>query len=389
MTKEEFYTLKVGDLITIIEHDLHDSSFYNVDDLNIDYDNEYDIVNINKEKECIIINYYDSNSDNHIQTTVHYLDAFNLSSRLILNEEILNSIKNTLLRVYPDNHDINLKNDKIIIQIHFPKNNITNNNGVSNEILDLFIKLVFYPCGTLNTIEGTRTTCTDIEVQRGYCHSHISSSIGTYSYNVCFGTNTSIVEAKQELHINYTEDMFECFLYMLQDFVVHESIKGGPYGGGLQKLYNETNISTFVESRILKQSYYQYLRKTPIFNLTILQDNDFNEFDIIKDKEFEKSVYETLKDDFPQQVVIKENNTYIAKTSMSLSDANYESLYERNKNSHVIFKDKIVPIVILRTKEKEITNADFYMHPEITKYILSNLKQNINKFYNEQYNKVV
>lgn len=389
MTKEEFYTLEVGDLIKIIQHDFHDLSFDNIDDVDIDYDKEYDIINIDKEKECIIINYYDHTSDICTKTTVYYLDAFNLSTRLILNEEILNSIKNTLLRVYPDTHDINLKNDRIIIQIHFPKNTITNNNGVSNEILDLFIKLVFYPCGTLDIIEGTRTTCTDIEVQRGYCHSHISASIGTYSSNVCFGTDTSIVEARQELYINYNEDMFECFLYMLQDFVVHESIKGGPYGGGLQKLYNGINLSTFIESRILKQSYNQYLQKTSVFNLTILQHNDFNEFDIVKDEEFEKSVYEILKNNFSQQIVIKENNKYINKTSISLSDSDYKSLCERHKNSHVIFKDKIIPIVILRTKEKEITNADFCMNPEITKYILSNLKQDINKFYNEQYNKVV
>lgn len=392
MTKEEFEKLKVGDKITILYKDWNVLTFdgeINYQDFDNDdflFHGDHDILEIWKSQGTMEIR-ADIGDDNE-RVIIHYTDAVSYSSRLIINKEIEKSIQNTLMRVYPNTHDFVTTKTEMIAQIHFPKNTISNDHGRQHEILDLYIKLTFFPAGKLKSIEGTRTTCTDIEVKRSYCHSHVSANICNYSSNVCFGSNTEIESSKQELYIGYTEDNFECLLYMLEDFVKHESISGGPYNGGLKNLYHSTTGLSFISIRNLSRIYTYYMNRVPNIDLTFSNTNDLSELNIIDDTKFEESLYQILKDQYPDFVVVKEGKRYLNKENARISDIDYKNLCDRHSGNHITFKGvKIVPNII-RTVETKSIDSNLCMNPKIKNYILSNLTEKINKFYNEQYDKV-
>jgi len=165
-----------------------------------------------------------------------------------IQKEIVKQMMDTLNTVYKDRWSFQFYhlNKFPHILIYFPKFNISNSEGRTHEILDLYIRLEFN--GILDTgpylksqITGFRTTLTEKEKSSGYIHSHIYSDSDYFDYfnenydgcnyrSFCLGT--SEVGDLIQLIIGaetFDKNLFELFLLTLDSYVKWESLEGGPY----------------------------------------------------------------------------------------------------------------------------------------------------------------
>jgi hypothetical protein len=184
------------------------------------------------------------------------IEVGDLSANLLPN---ILSIEALLEELYPDLHDIVLDCSymisdtsletniagfsytsciseiyfKISFIIKYPEITISNTNGKSHLIKDLYVRA--YVEGdsynfTVHEIEGARTTLTYIEARSNYVHSHIHTEIkdAHIYHKFCTGTG-EITQIQSRLKLDSVKAMFKMYFLQLNMFVTHESIEGIPY----------------------------------------------------------------------------------------------------------------------------------------------------------------
>jgi hypothetical protein len=113
--------------------------------------------------------------------------------------------------------------------IHFDEIKITNSEGAEHKIEDLVFRIMIDCVSkTIIRIEARRMSATSEEIGSGYGHSHIDGCLYGFSGEVCM-SNTDIAEAYGKLKLEHNPDIFQLFLYMIENFSSWESIEGGPY----------------------------------------------------------------------------------------------------------------------------------------------------------------
>lgn len=113
------------------------------------------------------------------------------------------------------------------IYIHYPEFEITNNNGNSHTIKDLFIRVNICVDNTITGFSIKRTTFTNEEIVSNYCHSHCNGIYKDF-HSTCLGTGP-IVNTIRTLTLEYDEDILQLFIRELDLYIKHESLEGIPY----------------------------------------------------------------------------------------------------------------------------------------------------------------
>lgn len=115
-----------------------------------------------------------------------------------------------------------------IVLIRFPKVTVTNEDGDSVDITELYAKIRLNYNGTAGgTFQLIRTEYPVDQYVSGYCHSHVAG-VSTSFQTPCLGTGpirTTIDRLTREADL----DLWGLFCFELSKYVQVESLKGGPH----------------------------------------------------------------------------------------------------------------------------------------------------------------
>ena len=131
------------------------------------------------------------------------------------------------------------------VTIRFPQVTVSNEFDESTIIRDLYTCIYFTSTGAFRGTRMFRTTFTDLEIYKGYVHSHLpklihcfsndneltSSHIDRivdYSESPCLGTGP-LVRVISFLVNSFDEDYWGLYFAELARYVTIESVSGGPY----------------------------------------------------------------------------------------------------------------------------------------------------------------
>lgn len=140
--------------------------------------------------------------------------------------------------------------------VHFPEINIQSSGGGRKRLLrDFFAKLEF-------TIEkkgdfrfsgfkGARGSLTQVEVTKGYIHSHISSG-GFFMFGgFCMG-QSDIGKIYNTSNLSF--DHVYALAFNLKAFLEHESIEGTPYKR-ISDIFNSRNVTQSISDTITREGH--------------------------------------------------------------------------------------------------------------------------------------
>lgn len=118
------------------------------------------------------------------------------------------------------------------ILVWFPEVTVTNENGRSVDIQDIYMKVQVEPDGSMNgSPTMNRATYPFDQFQSNYMHSHtpgINKSSSSSFQHICTGSGP-IQATIGNLNGGFDEDLWQLFCSELEDFVHVESLRGGPY----------------------------------------------------------------------------------------------------------------------------------------------------------------
>lgn len=226
------YYLAKGGLIKNISDGKIYYSLYGIDDHSEYCNNDKaTCINILNPNDIKRISYSLFISEEYVKVVPEDLTAVidYYNKKLELAKENFKHLEDSLNLIYPDNHEIIAEDDKTIVTLYFDKITIRNERA-SNEITNLFVKLTFDKlCRLAKTIEGTRTSQSVEEYDSNYIHSHLPRArIGSGYREFCLGT-TDMYTTIEELKVEYEALSMELLLIRIKDYVVWESLSGGPY----------------------------------------------------------------------------------------------------------------------------------------------------------------
>lgn len=199
-------------------------------------------------------------------------------------EEYFEQLKNIFINHYSEETVDYVEIEDIVnITIHFPELNITNRNELSHTIKDLYVRLTFNKVTgkLLERPQGTKLTYSLAEYSSKYIHSHLPPySIDSFS-PFCLGA-TAFAEFVAVLQTERpTEDQLEYFLYQLDNYLVWESLEGGPYNrisNIAVKINNGRSISTLGKDYIIM--LIKELENIPI---NVVPGNYYYEYHVDRD----------------------------------------------------------------------------------------------------------
>lgn len=276
------------------------------------------------------------------------------------------------------------------IWIHFPEFTITNSNGDSHNIRDLFVILdiTVYPENIViqdNRLRGFRTTLTYKELISGYQHSHLyprndyfsNFDEDMYLGNFCLGTS-EIGDLIQIINNEtFDEGIFELFLVLLKDVFKWESLEGTPYirMNSISSYRNSTE-SFRVNSTMLEEavscilSYPDILRKC---NYNVVE----NSLKIVDDSFF----IDSLKTLFLKKGKVSLLCTVSNDRYLEIKDE--IPIFLENPNKHILFRGYKKPLKIINTNvfcSSQDNNINKYMiYPFLLDRIVNKINSEINK----------
>jgi len=262
------------------------------------------------------------------------------------------------------------------IIVKFPDITITNSVNFKHNIKDLYVKIQFVYCEEIDNfvpfaIGGTRGKVTDIEAYSSYMHSHLQFLVGNF-YPFCIGDRESEFGAlMMECADNLTRENFQALFYMLETLVGWESLEGVPFYkiGNLNS--NETTLPVILESD--NKSYAEKLFEYRQENRMDINWKYENEVKINDDETFEE--YIKFSSDIREYV-----QSYIVGR---LTNGDYVNLSKRKKlptqtqlDRTFIYNGDNIKLEIVTTTESFVNN--FFVHPNIKKYIKTHLENEAN-----------
>ena len=202
--------------------------------------------------------------------------------------------------------------------VRFPEITVTNEDGLSTKIYDLFCRVFINEAGGLLRMQFRRTTFTAEQFNSGYIHSHLPPS--SYAWSAyCWGKGpmaTIIADLKE-----FNSILWEQFCMTLATTLPIESLAGGPYirienlgqradkrfesymniYAGCIKRISEGSavvVKAFMEYLLNKDFFDPYLQvygdevyfNIPITDLAVYLSKEWEEF--FMDNDFSGDIYE-------------------------------------------------------------------------------------------------
>lgn len=159
------------------------------------------------------------------------------------------------------------------IVIHFTDFYITNGHS-KNYIKDLYVLLSFEIKSKNESkvsLNGIRATVSPMEYIRNYGHSHLSGGC-FYKGTFCLGSGP-LNQTICTIIPDYNDDLFQLFLYQLNDYVKWESIQGGPYRR-INSIYANKKIN-YAKWLSLEYAYRKFIENKCKFEI-ILNNNSID-----------------------------------------------------------------------------------------------------------------
>lgn len=161
---------------------------------------------------------------------------------------------------------------KFAVIIHIPYKKITNENDLSTDLYDVFLKLQFSNSGRFfPRFQILRSTYTLEQFNKGYMHSHTPAfnlDFGISWETPCTGSgpiNGTMMELSRQSYF-LDENTIQLLLWELDKFVGVESIAGGPYmrienmGNNQSGISRVSSISRYISDPHMKEFFISYLQ---------------------------------------------------------------------------------------------------------------------------------
>ena len=325
----------------------------------------------------------------------------------ISNETLRNNVKDmmeTLEAVYPDRWSFLFEDCCRFprILIHFPCFQISNSEGYSHTIKDLFVKLytiIDQSTGKIsfeNSISGFRTTLTDAELHTGYLHSHLSSVDRSYfeSFNTkdvpnrwfCLGSGETldllnIMNGADE----FDKNLFELFLYTLDGFVKWESLEGGPYIKLRSIQLNSENDRYKYQIRThIVESAKDILRYDTDLQRKLKYTFSNGNVSVIPDMDFE----EVLKIYFLDKNLMSVFCIYESRDYWKVPEK-YLNTLDYTENEGILFRGykkslKLIDTVYQKNREL-LDTSNLIIHPRIVQTLIDYLNERVTFKYLNYY----
>lgn len=244
---------------------------------------------------------------------------------------VLNKITTSLESVYPGMWDIQFfwKVNKVgervgfatnlmYVIIKFPELTITNSSKYIHLLKDLYVRIPIFIRDTgleIKTIEGTRLTLSDSEINNSYYHSHLPQSTQPSKFETfCTGVG-EINNLTSLLNSGFDEDLFKMYLMHLETFVGWESIEGTPYRY-IKSLIESTDVVKSVPISTLPTNYNRiitHLKVHPSLKSKVQWKINRNKYEVVDNLALEEMLMEVFRG-YDNYLCIKNNKgEYVIK----------------------------------------------------------------------------
>jgi hypothetical protein len=277
-------------------------------------------------------------------------------------------------------------------KVLYPKFTISNSQGRTHEIKDLFVYHSFkYSNGSVHPykLEGGRFSKTDLEITSGYQQSHLGSYSSWkdnpfYCSNFCVGSDTDVSLMLAEFEIEMDFERYELFLFCVDTMITWESLEGVPY-------IKMENIQNANSGRVTNSDgTYENTIVSKIINDAIPLDVDFYVADgvykihpnlrasnFIKKLVLERYTFAVAK----SIIVSKVPNTFNMYLQMKAEGATAKAMNKITATQdYTIFRGrKIFPRVIKEDGRKStpISIDDYIVYPKFLENVLRKLETRI------------
>lgn len=320
---------------------------------------------------------------------------------------IVDNIIGVLNRTYGENWDFHFtpKRDyadvyfELRVIIIFPVLEITNQDDLSHTIRDLIVSFKVGFCHfTIEEIKGTRGKLEYLEWKTGYLHSHIPSN--RYSgFNSVFNlssfcTAPDINEVLMDINGNYSEELFESFLYNIQSMVEWESIEGRPHirMNSIHVSPNDYLQPKIISPTSLAKHYENFLLKvTPEFESSLNFVFKDGKYQVKKDKALQDNIKNILKSNSAvalELIIREEEDNYIGyDTNAVITDFSVTEKFQglnfetgvREAPYFYIQARKVEFSVDDYTGEQTIDINNYKVHPKFLNYVTTKLDKQLYK----------
>lgn len=233
-------------------------------------------------------------------------------------KEDIKKVSKIIQGIYPDKWEISdIIADKIkytvdyYITIHFPEIEITNSRNESEVIYDLYVRFLVKEGSYILGIHGFRTTYTNQQIKKNYCHSHINGVPNSGFSSFCIGQAdirdvlSMTLEDKNKL-LGEKEDILEYLLLQLEVYLSWESIEGTPYNyineiaedeiiRYIKNLGQPLNVGNLTVKSLLKTHIADFQK---YINLTQLNIDGFNIYKLSNNKDLELCIGSLIPTEF-------------------------------------------------------------------------------------------
>jgi hypothetical protein len=297
---------------------------------------------------------------------------------------------------YGDNVDLQWikdgnRNYAPVFKVVYPKFNITNSQGQSHQIRDLFVLHRFsyssFGTFTIKRPEGGRLSKTVEEIVSHYQQSHLTRHSEWikdpfHATDFCLGNDTDVSRMLAEFEAELDWDRLELYLYCVDSMVTWESLEGVPFRY-ISSISNSTSTSVSgfdsnYADRIIRQ----------ILNTKIPLDVDFyvkdNRYKIATNRRasdfIKKIVLDTLTVSGYKRILVtvhpSDCQKYLAMGTTAISN----SMEVEAKDQYTIFRGKKVYAKVIKEKqekEKQVSIEDYIIYPKFLDYVCRELEYKI------------
>jgi hypothetical protein len=266
--------------------------------------------------------------------------------------------------------------------ISMPEVKISNSEGRSLIIKDVFIKLAFNArIEHVGRLYGTRLSRSYEEQRSSYIHSHLPAISSFNWQSFCLGggeTRTS------ELVLGLTadgwnQDNLRSLLILLYGFISWESLQGGPHIKMSNINRREESRLPSLDSNVLNGYYKSFIEKGFDIPLKTYNSNGFINY-IIEDKE--SSYLKDILKISQHKVIRNPNGTTSNYNPMqsTVTDSQIRSASE-NYSGRIEFRGEILNTFIYKSatdKKDDIDESVLEPSPQVVQFITKELQKNIN-----------
>jgi len=277
-------------------------------------------------------------------------------------------------------------------KVLYPKYTITNSQGRTHEIRDLFVYHSFkWTNGAVHPykLEGGRFSKTDLEITSAYQQSHLGShsswtSNPFYCSYFCVGGDTDVSRMMAEFQLDMDIDRYELFLFCVDSMVTWESLEGVPFIR-MEVVKNANNLKVMSSSSTHEQTIYNTIlaEKIPLDVDFYIAEGIYRIQPNLRASEFiKKIVLRTLSfNAYKSILVTRAANTFDQYLQMKPEGAATTNLNRIvATEEYTIFRGrKIYPKIIKedRRNQKPISIEDYIVYPNFLENVIRKLESRI------------